>query len=122
MKTITVKFAGPTNTRGDRWVARAGKTSLTVSNDYELDAEANADRAALTLAKKMNWGPVYRGGTLPDGITRVYTLECVRLQGGTSNAAGTRSARTGSGCRTAKGRFTKCSAKNAAGKRRRARR
>jgi len=41
MQAIITRFIGPTNTRGSRYKASCEAGTLTVSADYELDAEQN---------------------------------------------------------------------------------
>lgn len=59
MKAITIKYAGPTNTKGSRWIATAEGGAkahkVTVSYDYALNSEENAKAAAKALCAKMNW-------------------------------------------------------------------
>lgn len=67
-KAITVKFVGPTNTRGARYIARhytgdGDRTgTLTHSADYALNVEGNAREAAHKLAAKFGWAGVWVGG------------------------------------------------------------
>lgn len=68
MKAIVVKYHGPTNTRGSRFVASAeGVKSISVSYDNALSADENATLAAQGLAHKSDWAGKYVAGTLPDG-------------------------------------------------------
>lgn len=63
MKAITVRYLGPTNTRGARLKAsdRDG-SSITVSYDYGLSRDERHDSAALALCEKMGWtGKLSRG-------------------------------------------------------------
>lgn len=63
---ITVRYVGPTNTRGSRWIARADHPEgrAVVSYDYALDAGMdNAKTAADALIAKWN-DPRHRS---PDG-------------------------------------------------------
>jgi hypothetical protein len=56
MKAITIKYVGPTNTKGSRWIATAeGGHKVTVSYDYALNSEQNAMEAAKALCKKLDW-------------------------------------------------------------------
>jgi hypothetical protein len=69
-QAITTKFLGPTNNRGSRVKATCEAGSVTVGWDYGAgngtglsDVEANHDRAALALIRKMGWdGSWVRGG------------------------------------------------------------
>ena len=56
MKTITIKYVGPTNTKGSRWIATAeGGHKVTLGYDYALNSEQNAIAAAKALCNKLNW-------------------------------------------------------------------
>jgi hypothetical protein len=59
MKAITIKYAGPTNTKGSRWIATAEGGAkphkVTVSYDHALSSESNAFVAAKTLCDKLGW-------------------------------------------------------------------
>lgn len=56
MKAIIVKYRGPTNTRGSRYIASDGdRNRVTVPIDYALNADENARRAAVALCDKMGW-------------------------------------------------------------------
>ena len=64
---ITIKFLGPTNFRGSRYLAKSQAGNLTLSADYALNPSDNARAAGLALASKLGWdGPWHMGG-LPDG-------------------------------------------------------
>lgn len=43
---VTVRYRGPTDRRGSRWLARCGDTRCTFSYDYALDASDDAAWAA----------------------------------------------------------------------------
>lgn len=54
MKAILVKYHGPSNTRGSRFTAKAeGNPSLTLSCDYALNGDENAEAAAVALVKRL---------------------------------------------------------------------
>lgn len=56
MKAITVKYVGPSNTKGSRWIASCeGRHKITLSYDHALVAEQNAIEAAKALIKKLGW-------------------------------------------------------------------
>jgi hypothetical protein len=58
----------PSNTRGSRFTAKAeGTPSLTLSCDYALNGDENAEAAAVALVKRMKWNCGLVGGTLPSG-------------------------------------------------------
>ncbi len=83
MKAITVKYAGPTNTRGSRFIAKAeGVKTYTVSYNHAESADDNAERAARLLAIRQGWTGNYVQGTLPDGATRVYVCVPVSVHAG----------------------------------------
>lgn len=76
MKSIRVKFLGPTDTKGSRYVASDGDgNKITVPYNYDLDSGANCEAAAQALCDKMGWKhPSQRGWfkqccyfTFPDG-------------------------------------------------------
>ena len=74
LRSIITRYLGPTNSRGSRIVADAGKACrLTLSWDYSLEdnIEANHKAAADALRAKMGWtgghyGPTH-SGQLEDG-------------------------------------------------------
>jgi hypothetical protein len=74
MQAITVKFLGPTNTRGARWKATCDARSLTVSQDYALNPMANAMRVAKLLAAKLAWAGTWYGGHLPNSNPHGYVF------------------------------------------------
>ena len=73
MQAIIVKYFGAGNVRGSRWVAKAKGGSVTVPYDHALNADDNAEAAAVALCKKLGWDFELAGGTLPDG-SRVFVL------------------------------------------------
>lgn len=75
MQAITVKFYGPTNATGSKYVARsASGVSASVQSDDALSADANRDAAALALCKKLGWsGSMVSGGLNSKGDT-VYVF------------------------------------------------
>jgi hypothetical protein len=79
MKAIQVKYLPVTHTKGSRWKAWAfGGLSVTLSYDYEFEAEGNARRAAEALLAKMdqhtrNPAKISGMGLLPNG-DYVFTL------------------------------------------------
>lgn len=72
MKAIVTKFAGPTNSKPARIIARAeGLPALTVSYDYgSKDPHQDAARA---LAIRQGWRFTFATGGLPDG-SRVHVM------------------------------------------------
>ncbi len=55
MQSIKVKYLGPTNTLGSRWVASCEASRLCMSQDYALSTTDNARRVAVALIKKLGW-------------------------------------------------------------------
>jgi len=57
MQAITVKYLGPTNTRGARFKATsvAGAKSVTLPYDYALNVSDNEWQAAKALILKLGW-------------------------------------------------------------------
>lgn len=67
-QAIVTKYLGPTDSRGSRVKATADAGSITVPWDDRLDVNANHDRAAVALAKKVGWSGTLLGGGLPRGM------------------------------------------------------
>lgn len=67
MQAISVKYHGPTNTKGARMVARCDAGRVTVPWDYGVSVERNAVAACEALLAKLGWEGTYHGGVLPDG-------------------------------------------------------
>jgi len=69
MQAIQVKYLGATNSKGNRLKAIACcDESVTLSYNYELEANDNARVAALELIKKLEWNVVISGeGMLRNG-------------------------------------------------------
>ena len=74
MQAIQTKFLGPTNTKPARIKAftESGK-SVVLSYEYGCGAEQNADRAVMTLCKRMGWSGTLHCGSTASGY--VYTFE-----------------------------------------------
>lgn len=51
MPTVSVRYSGPTDTRGSRWVAKGAGRQVSLPYDYTLSADANALEAVKALAK-----------------------------------------------------------------------
>lgn len=66
MQAIRTHFAGPTNTRGARVVARASAGRVSLAWDYELNTDENHRRAAMAYAEKFNWRGQWVAGELMD--------------------------------------------------------
>jgi hypothetical protein len=67
MQAITVKFLGPTNSRGSRLKATAQAGSVTLERDHALNVNADYARVALALCNRFGWTGDYCGGFLPNG-------------------------------------------------------
>lgn len=57
MQSITVKYLGPTNTKGSRFKAThaGGRESVTLPYDYALSGSENEWQAAKALILKLGW-------------------------------------------------------------------
>ena len=74
-KAITVKYLGPTNSRGARVKASAGGTgNVTLPFRHEWSMEQNVAAAVDELLLHLGWGNPYALGVLPDGGTYVAVL------------------------------------------------
>lgn len=72
-QTITVKYLGPTDTKGSRYKATSTSgISITIQKPYEHNAEHGATLAALQLAKKLNWSGTLVGGCNADTYVFVF--------------------------------------------------
>lgn len=73
MKSIFTKYAGPTNHRGSRIIAKdMDGNRVTVSYDAALSSEQNHRMAAITLHAKMGWTGQVVGGQYKDGYHWVF--------------------------------------------------
>ena len=80
MKAIQTKYHGPSNVRGSRISASAGRMKVTLSWDDALDADENHDAAALALCDKLGWSTNHlMRGTLENAagmsLGNVYTFD-----------------------------------------------
>ena len=67
-KAITVKYLGPTKTRGARVKASAGGTgNVTLPFRHDLSMEQNVAAAVDELLLRYEWDNSYVLGVLPDG-------------------------------------------------------
>ena len=75
-KAITVKYLGPTNSRGARVKASAGGTqgNVTLPFRHEWSVEQNVAAAVDELLLRYEWDNSYALGVLPDGGTYVAVL------------------------------------------------
>ena len=77
-QAITTRYAGPTNTRGSRIIAKAYGGSVTIPYPYDLNSEQGHAKAARTLAEKLakeggrGWCGVWVAGGLPDERGNCY--------------------------------------------------
>lgn len=73
MKAITTKYIGPTNHKMARVKAIAeGGHSITVDYDYNLSAVESYAKAAIALARKMEWTGELIAGSTKDGYVFVF--------------------------------------------------
>ena len=78
-QSIEVRYLGPTNHRGSRWVATsASGHRLVVPQDYALDPSDNAASAALALARKLGWddSPMFLGSTKRGFVAVLADADC----------------------------------------------
>jgi len=69
MIAITVKYLGPTNTKGTRLKAYANGNSITISKNYALSDSDGPKYAAQVLCDKMKWkGHLIHGGTEKEDV------------------------------------------------------
>ena len=71
-QAIVVRYSGPTNSRGSRYVAKAWPGRVSRACDNAVSAEENAALAARKLAEKHEWTGLFIAGGMPDGKSRVY--------------------------------------------------
>jgi hypothetical protein len=73
-QAIETRYAGPTNFRGSRVIARCEAGRITDSWDHAGNVEANHRRVAMVLAAKLGWqpGPHWVGGGCADGRGYVF--------------------------------------------------
>lgn len=68
MQAIVTKYLAPANFKGTRVKATCASGYLIVEWEYEMDVEANHQRAADQLVARFGWdGNKLIGGTLPNG-------------------------------------------------------
>jgi hypothetical protein len=71
MQAIQVRFCGPTNTQGSRYIARCEAARLVHPASYDRNPYDNATTAASKLLVKLGWTTKYYGqwvgGQLPNG-------------------------------------------------------
>jgi hypothetical protein len=73
-QSIEVRYLGPTNNLGSRWVATSSSGHrLVVPQDYNLGPSGNAAAAGKALAVKLGWdrSPMFLGST-PRGYVVVF--------------------------------------------------
>lgn len=66
-QAITVKYLGPTNSRGARLKATCRGGSWTSGRDFALNTDEQAAQVAKALCIKLGWGGRYVCGGLPNG-------------------------------------------------------
>lgn len=84
MQYIQTKYLSATDTKGSRIKAKASfcPDSLTIPYDYSLDCEQAHAKAAMQLAKKLDWKGEYAAGGNDSGYvfaligkSNTYTTE-----------------------------------------------
>ena len=75
-QAITTRFAGPTDRRGSRVIARSEAGRVSVPWDATLDVEANHAAAAAALADRLGWSGDWFGGW--DGGGYVFVVASPR--------------------------------------------
>lgn len=76
MQSIITQYAGPTNTRGSRIIARSTsgiRRSYPVDNAKSIDE--NHKNAALTFAIEFGWNGHYVGGAYNDKGAQIWVRE-----------------------------------------------
>lgn len=77
-QAITTRYAGPTNTRGSRIIAKANAGTITIPYPHELNTEQGHAKAARALVEKLakeggrGWCGVWVAGGLPDERGNCY--------------------------------------------------
>lgn len=80
MQTITTKFLGATNTRGNRIIAKSWNGKTTVSWDYRLEVRGNHEAAANALIADIKertgieWN-IVAVGSLPDDSGYAFIIQ-----------------------------------------------
>jgi hypothetical protein len=74
MQYITTKYLSPTNNKGGRIKASTSyaNESLTIAYDYSLDCEQAHAKAAMELARKLEWNGEYAAGGNESGYVFVF--------------------------------------------------
>lgn len=86
MQTITTSYAGPTNTKGSRVMAKSWIKNKAIIWDHALNAEDNHKAAAQALVDLINADRVKNGyddyqwkivaqGSMPDGKGNAYIID-----------------------------------------------
>lgn len=71
---IQTRYAGPTNYRGARVIARAQAGRIVVPWDHALNVEDNHLAAARAFAAKWCWAGTWHGGALVDGSGYAFVM------------------------------------------------
>jgi hypothetical protein len=72
MQAIVTKYAGPTNTRGSRIIAKCEAGSVTIPYPHELSGEDVHRKAAEALCAKLKWEGKLIGGSTKTGYVFVF--------------------------------------------------
>ena len=91
MQTITTSYAGPTNTRGSRIMAKSWLKNKAFGWDYSLNSEANHKAAAQQMVDLLNddrakngyadfqWS-IIAAGSMPDGKCNAYIIDLIEAK------------------------------------------
>lgn len=91
MQTITTSYAGPTNARGSRVMAKSWLKNKALSWDHSLNSEANHKAAAQQLVDVLNadrdkngyadfkWS-IVASGSMPDGKGNAYIIDLIEAE------------------------------------------
>jgi hypothetical protein len=74
MQFIQTKYLPATNTKGSRIKATTsfGNDSITIAYDYSLDCEQAHAKAAMELARKLEWNGEYAAGGNDSGYVFAF--------------------------------------------------
>lgn len=95
LQGIWTKWLCPTNARGSRVKAIAriadsfgAEMSQTTSWNHSLNTEDNHARAAMALARKLNWHGLWVGGHRPDNAGYMFVHICREYEGAPTDSIG----------------------------------
>jgi len=91
MQTITTTYAGPTNTKGSRIMAKSWLKNKAFAWDHALNSEENHKVAAQALVDALNadrvkndhgdyqWS-IIAAGSMPDGKGNAYIVDLIEAK------------------------------------------